>query len=556
MSSTWLDRHRQRLDAAVAAIAVREHHSPYADDIPVRDQEEIAAGRAAFDARLGREFPLTSAGARGTVATERSPYGFDLDIAYPHVRRDPEDVRELVRVVSLGRRAWRSTDRETRIGVCLEIIDRLRARVFEIGYAVKHTTGHPYPIALRAGGGTALDRAVEAVAHAWLELSRIPTAAVAERTVRGQQVRVRREFRIMPRGITLIIAGRTFPTMSTWPGLFASLATGNSVVIKPHPQAVLPLAITVQVCREVLAEAGFDPELVTLAAEAPEDRLAATLAQTPSIGVVEYTGTTPFGEWLEEYAAQAVVLTAKSGTGGVVVDSTDDFAGMCADLAVSIALCSSQICTAPQSIFVPRAGVATDQGRKSPTEVGAGIGAALDELLADEARAADLLGAIADEATLTRLRIAAGLGEILVPSRALSHPLYPDAVVRTPLLALVSVEDAEVYGPERYGPIAFVVETADTEESIAMFHGVARQQGATSAAVYSTSEEVLEEMREATARAGVALSENLTGPVYVTEFTPFADFHCVGANPAGNPTGIPWPNVAARFQVVQTRRQI
>ena len=34
------------------------------------------------------------------------------------------------------------------------------------------------------------------------------------------------------------------------PGLFASLATGNAVVVKPHPGATLPLAITVKIVRE------------------------------------------------------------------------------------------------------------------------------------------------------------------------------------------------------------------------------------------------------------------------------------------------------------------
>ena len=48
--------------------------------------------------------------------------------------------------------------------------------------------------------------------------------------------------------------------------MFASLATGNAVIVKPHPNAILPLAITVAIAREVLAEAGFDPNVVTLVA--------------------------------------------------------------------------------------------------------------------------------------------------------------------------------------------------------------------------------------------------------------------------------------------------
>ena len=56
----------------------------------------------------------------------------------------------------------------------------------------------------------------------------------------------------------------TFPTWNTYPGLFASLACGNPVLVKPHPRAVLPLAISVEIAREVLRDAGFDPALVQL----------------------------------------------------------------------------------------------------------------------------------------------------------------------------------------------------------------------------------------------------------------------------------------------------
>ena len=80
-------------------------------------------------------------------------------------------------------------------------------------------------------------------------------------------------FHVVPRGVALVIGCNTFPTWNSWPGLFASLATGNAVVVKPHPNAVLPLAITVQAARDVLSELGFDPNLVMLAAEDPADRL-------------------------------------------------------------------------------------------------------------------------------------------------------------------------------------------------------------------------------------------------------------------------------------------
>ena len=135
---------------------------------------------------------------------------------------------------------------------------------------------------------------------------------------------------------------------------------------------MLPLAITVQVCQEVLAEAGFDPNLVTLAAEDPADKLAATLATRPEVKLIDFTGGNAFGDWLEENARQAVVFTEKAGVNTVVVDSTDDFRAMCQNLAFSFALYSGQMCTAPQNVYLPADGIETDDGRKSLAEVGAG----------------------------------------------------------------------------------------------------------------------------------------------------------------------------------------
>ncbi len=68
-----------------------------------------------------------------------------------------------------------------------------------------------------------------------------------------------KRFSIVPRGIGLVLGCCTFPTWNGYPGLFADLATGNAVIVKPHPGAILPLAITVRIEREVLREAGFDP---------------------------------------------------------------------------------------------------------------------------------------------------------------------------------------------------------------------------------------------------------------------------------------------------------
>jgi phenylacetic acid degradation protein paaN len=551
MSGPYLDKHRDKLEAAVSACASREFYSAYDESPSPRVYGETAAGegKAAFESRLGQAFPLSTPGSDGSISTERSPYGFDLDVAYPHAT----DVEVLLAAAGAGMRAWRDAGPEARVGIGIEILERLHARIFELANAVQHTSGQAFVMAFQAGGAHALDRALEAIAYAWVEMSRTPRTAIWEKPGKVP-LRLEKTYTVVPRGLALVIGCNTFPTWNSWPGLFASLVTGNPVLVKPHPSAVLPLAITVQVCQEVLAEAGFDPDLVVLAAEEPGDRLAATLAVRPEVKLVDYTGGNAFGDWLEQHARQAVVFTEKAGVNAVVADSTSSFAAMCANLAFSFALYTGQMCTAPQNVYLPAGGIETDEGTKTPAEVAAGIGAALDTLLGDDARAVELLGAVVNDGVLARLEAAPSRGEVYVASRAVAHPAYPEATVRTPTIIGLTAADAEVYRTECFGPVAYLVATSGTEESIRLFGETVLARGAMTASVYSTSPAVVEQMREAALDAGVALSENLLGGVFVNQSAAYSDFHGTGANPAATAAYTDGAFVAPRFRVVQSRR--
>ncbi|HET7068649.1 MAG TPA: phenylacetic acid degradation protein PaaN [Nocardioides sp.] len=557
MTSAYFDKHREKLDAAVAASASREYYSAYDESPSPRVYGETAAGegKAAFEAWLGQAFPSETPGSDGTVSTERSPFGFDLGVTYPRAR----DVDALMGAARAGMKAWRDAGPEARVGVSIEILERLHARVFELANAVQHTSGQAFVMAFQAGGAHALDRALEAVAYAWVEMTRTPRTAVWEKPAPrpgGAPLKMEKTFTVVPRGVALVIGCTTFPTWNSWPGLFASLVTGNAVVVKPHPSAVLPLAITVQACKEVLAEAGFDPHLVTLAAEDPADKLASALALRPEVRLIDYTGGNAFGDWLEKNASQATVFTEKAGVNTVVIDSTSDFEAMCANLAFSFALYTGQMCTAPQNVYLPAAGVGTDEGTKTPAEVAAGIGAAFDRLLGDDARAVELLGGIVNDGVLSRLEQAGSRGEVYVASRTVTHPAYPDATVRTPTIIGLTAADAEVYETECFGPVAYLITTADTAESISLFGSTVLAHGAMTAAVYSTSDEVVAGMRDAALDAGVALSENLLGGVFVNQSAAYSDFHGTGANPAANASYTDGAYVAARFRIVQSRRHV
>ncbi|SPA01982.1 aldehyde deshydrogenase, Phenylacetic acid degradation [Cupriavidus taiwanensis] len=554
MSHPFFERHQALLEQATQAIATRGYWSPFAEMPSPKAYGETANadGKAAFEARLNQPFALSQPGTVGQAGKEVSPYGPELGVTYPK-----PDLDQLFASVAKGMPAWRKAGPEAWVGVSLEILQRLNRRSFEIAYAVMHTTGQAFMMAFQAGGPHAQDRGLEAVAYAWDELRRIPKQATWEKPQgKNEPLRMEKRYTVVPRGVGLVIGCCTFPTWNGYPGLFASLATGNAVVVKPHPGAILPLAITVEVAREVLEEAGFDPNIVTLVANDPSERMASKLALRPEVRLIDFTGSSANGDWLERNAHQAQVYTEKAGVNQIVIDSTADFKGMVRNIAFSLSLYSGQMCTAPQNIYVPKDGIDTPEGHIGFDQVAAAIGEAVGKLTGDPAKAVELIGAIQNDGVVERIEASRALGEIVADSRVLAHPEFPDARIRTPLVLKVDASDEAKIMQELFGPISFVVATDSTAHSIELAHRGAKTHGALTLSAYTTDAGVTESIRDAAEDAGVALSLNLTGGVFVNQSAAFSDFHATGANPAANASLSDAAFVANRFRVVQSRSHI
>lgn len=561
-----LESHGEVLDTASNALATREYYSRYPESPSPRVYGENAAqdGRSAFEqSRNSAYSPLSDQPSTGTeVGSEVSPYGPALGVRYPEL-----DIEAGVEAARAAMPAWRDAGARIRAAVCVEIIEQINARSHEIANAVMHTSGQPFVMSFQAGGPHAQDRALEAVAAALVEQERVPASVTWEKPTKGDPIRMQKDYRVVPRGLALVIGCNTFPTWNAYPGLFASLATGNPVIVKPHPQAVLPLAITVSIARDVLAKAGFDKALVQLAAEGEpvegRDGLAKTLALHPAVRIIDYTGGPGFGGWLEREAAAEgkLVYTEKAGLNTVVVDSTDNLKGVLGNLAFSFSLYSGQMCTAPQNVYVPADGISTDEGELTYEQFGEKLAGAISAFNADDARAVEILGAMVNPDVRERATDVPGLaqrlgGEVILDARPITHPSYPDAVVAVPALIGVDAANLPAYSQECFGPVAFLIRTESTDASLDLLRSTVQEHGAMTASVYSTDEEVLEDAREAAADAGVALSENLTGQIFVNQTAAFSDFHGTGANPAANAAYSDAAFVANRFRIITSRRHV
>ena len=555
MSHPLLEKHRATLDGALNAIHTRGDWAAYNEMPSPKTYGETAAddGKKAFDAHLGRQFPLDQPGQTGWHGGEVSPYGIDLQVQYP--------VCEAEALIAAGQAAmadWQAAGAEGRAGICLEILDRLNRQSFELAHAVMMTTGQGWMMAFQAGAPHAQDRGLEAVAYAYREMKFVPGETVWEKPQgKNPPLVMKKHFEVVGRGVALVVGCGTFPTWNTYPGLFAALATGNAVIVKPHSNAILPAAITVRTIRAVLAENGIDPNLVSLCVAAKRETTQ-RLATHPAVKSVDFTGSNVFGQWLIDNARQAQVYAELAGVNNIVIDSTDAYKAMLRNLAFTLSLYSGQMCTTSQAILVPAGGIDTEDGPKSYDEVCADLAKAVQGFLAKPEVAHAVLGAIQSADTLSRIELASGgeLGKVILASTRLENPEFPKAEVRTPVLLACDAADEKAYMEERFGPITFVVKVADTASAIALSERIVSTHGALTVGVYSTRAEVIDAMTAATWRAKVALSINLTGGVFVNQSAAFSDYHGTGGNPAANAAYADSAFVANRFRVVQRRYHV
>jgi phenylacetic acid degradation protein paaN len=550
MPHPLFEKHRVLLDQAQAAIARRTHWSPYAENPRAYGETALDDGAMAFEAYRDAQFYLDQPGVQGRGGEEFSPYGLPLNVSYPRCAPDA-----LIGAARAAMLPWVRAGVEARTGVCLEILARLNAGSAEMAHALMHTTGQSLGFAFLTGGPQAQSRGLEALAWAHREMTQIPEQAEWQRS---EHQRLEKRFMVAPLGVALIIGSATQPTWNAYPALFASLATGNPVVVKPHPTAVLPLAIAVAVARQVLKEAGFDANLVTLLVGDPDGPVARDIALKPDIRLIDYAGAPDFGNWLRDAARQARLFVETGGVNCVLVDSTYDYKALLKNLVLSLCLDSGQLRATPRTIFVSREGVQTPEGLIEAAQFGRDLAFALGKFVEEPARAVEVLGAIQSPATLARIDAASELGEasaeVLRFSMSLVHPKWPEARVRTPLLLLATADQRDIYMEERFGPIATVVITATSAESLALAETTMREKGALNFLVHSTHPHVRQLAEDVALRVGVALSFDLTGAALVNQPSGFADFHASGANPAASCGMIDAAFVANRFYFSQIQQ--
>ncbi len=533
--STLFDKHHDALHKAIDAVHHRTFYAHYPEHPKAYGPDAPAHGQAAFDNQLNNPFAeLLQTGSTTHVGEEESPYwGTTLGINYPAT---PVDV--LVSNAKHAHAAWRKTSVKERTALLMESLDRVKNRFFEIAYATQHTTGQSFMMSFQASGPHAADRAMETIAIGYQELSRFPNTLRWEKPAGGGAfITLDKTFTPVPKGVALVIGCSTFPTWNTVPGLYASLITGNATIVKPHPKAILPIAIFIAEIQKVLAENGFDVNTIQLAPDTNAHLITKEIAEHPDVKIIDYTGSSAFGTYLETLESKGkTVFTEKAGVNSVIIDSVLDLRQVMRNLAFSVSLYSGQMCTAPQNIFIPETGIKEADGAVVPYETAVDLlKNEVASLALNPKMGAGTLGAIQNANTLTRARNVKDLGGVVVlESPKVVNPDFENARICAPAILEVDAKDAEIYEQELFGPIVLVVKTRNTEQSLQLAKLMAQKHGAITCGLYCTDETLTQQITDEMNSVFVPVSINFTGFIWVNQHAAFSDFHVTGGNPAGN----------------------
>jgi phenylacetic acid degradation protein paaN len=546
------EKHQSVIHKAIEALHTRTFYAAFPEHPApaVYGETADADGQAKFKAMLGNKFnDLKQSNPEGWAGQEESPYLQEpLKIAYPAF-----SVPTLINNAKNALGTWRKVNAKDRAGILMESLERVKGRFFEIAYATMHTTGQGYMMAFQASGPHAADRALEAIAAGYEELQRFPSTAVWDKPMGKFNIQLNKEWRAVPKGISVVIGCSTFPTWNSVTGIYGSLVTGNPVIVKPHPGAILPIAIVVAEIQKVLAENNLDPNTCQLAVDTYDKMITKQLAEHPDVKLIDFTGNSVFGSYLEALPGKTV-FTEKTGVNSVILDSTTDIDKTAANLAFSVNLYSGQMCTAPQNFYIPESGIKTPNGAVSFDDFAKKLIDNINGLVDNPKAGPFVLGAVQNKKTSERVLEAEKLpGKVWLKSRTFENPMFKNARVATPVVVEVDASKKEIFSQELFGPIVLLIKTKNTDQSIQLAQEMALQHGAISCGAYTTDAIVKEKIADDMAQAATPVSFNLTGGIYMNQNAAFSDFHVTGGNPSGNASFTNPEYVTKRFTWVGHR---
>jgi phenylacetic acid degradation protein paaN len=518
------------------------HYSELPND-KIYGENSIEKGYQKFKSIINRKFEgLRQAMPNQWEGNEESPFlRQKLNVLYPTF-----DLMTLIERARNEFHKWRKIPPEDRAGLLLESLERIQNRFFEIAFATMHTTGMGYTMAFQVSGPHAAQRALNAIASGYEALKRYPESRFGQIVQDEFGIKLGKSWIPVPKGISLIIGCPYFPSRDTTPSMFASLITGNPVIVKPHSSSILPVAIVVSEIQKVFSEHGYDPTVCQLAVDSDDEEFIKSLVEHKDISLIDYKGSCSMIDYLES-VKNKTIFTEKFAINSVIIDSVDNLDEVIKNLVISLALFSGQMNNTPQNFFIPENGISSREGHVSYETFVEKFIDQLTSLISNE-KGAQLLGAIQDPATIQNIeKLEKQNGGLLYKATPFQHPEYKNARTLSPMIMELSPTQKEIYQNEHFGPIGFFIKTKNSIHSLELAAETAEKKGSLFCSIFTTNEKYKEVVIDRITITNTPITFNMVGNFYLDPNESFENYHMTGGNTASKASASNLDFVLQRF---------
>lgn len=518
------------------------HYSELPND-KIYGENSIEKGYQIFKSIINRKFEgLRQAMPNKWEGNEESPFlRQKLNVLYPTF--------DLITLIDRARNEfhkWRKIPPEDRAGLLLESLERIKNRFFEIAFATMHTSGMGYPMAFQVSGPHAAQRALNSIASGYEALKRYPESKFGQIVQDEFGIKLGKSWIPVPKGISLIIGCPYFPSRDTTPSIFASLITGNPVIVKPHSSSILPVAIVVSEIQKVFSEHGYDPTVCQLAVDSDDEAFIKSLVEHKDIKLIDFKGTCSMVDYLESIKNKTI-FTEKFSINSVIIDSVDDLDEAIKNLVISLALFSGQMNNTPQNFFIPETGISSNEGLISYEIF---VEKFIDQLtsLINNEKGAQLLGAIHDPATIQNIeKLEKQNGGLLYKATPFQHPEYKNARTLSPMIMELFPTQKDIYQIEHFGPVGFFIKTKNSIHSLELAAETAEKKGSLFCSVFTNNEKYKDLVIDRITITNTPITFNMVGNFYLDPNESFENYHMTGGNTASKASASNLDFVLQRF---------
>ena len=494
-------------------------NEPFLDFTDPENRRRIEEALAAVGSRLGATYDLVIGGRR--IRTQETIVSVNparpAQVVGVHARATMEHVEPAIAAADAAFRTWSKTTVAERAELLLRVADRVRERKFELCAWLTLEVGKNWAEADADVGETIDFLTFYAREALRLDQAKTPIQFPGERN----------QLRYLPLGVGAVIPPWNFPLAIMAGMTMAAVVTGNTVILKPSPDAPTIAAIFM----ELLDEAGLPDGVVNLCqGEGPD--FGGAVVEHPKTRFVAFTGSKAVGLQIHERSAHTAAgqifikrtILEMGGKDAIIVDADCDLDAAVDGVVASAFGFNGQKCSACSRAIVDASvyDVFCDRLRERVEKIEVG----------DPAKnlpAGPVISQRSYQKVLEYLGIGEQEGRLLTGGRPVETPekgyyIAPTVFADVPPGSRLAQE-------EIFGPVLAVIRAGSFDEALEIANGT--EYGLTGA-VYSNSQEKLDRAQAEFHVGNLYLNRKCTGAMVGAH--PFGGFNMSGTDSkAGGP---------------------